>query len=201
MATASIQGIGEVERKELFAAGLRAAVSTGVLIATYYLVPVGARHHVHGIGYDIGVAVRISVAAAIFITVLTLEIRAITRAKHPMLRAGVAMAVVIPLFLLFFAWAYVTMSSSNSGAFVGGPLDKTGGLYFAVTVFATVGFGDITPHTNLARLLVTFQMLADLAVIAVVIRLIIGAAKESTDALGKGVPDDGPTAAEGPPTT
>ena len=36
MATASIQGIGEVERKELFAAGLRAAVSTGVLIATYF---------------------------------------------------------------------------------------------------------------------------------------------------------------------
>ena len=40
-----------------------------------------------------------------------------------------------------------------------------------------MGFGDITPKTDLARLVTTFQMLADLAVIAIVIRLILGAAK------------------------
>jgi hypothetical protein len=39
-----------------------------------------------------------------------------------------------------------------------------------------VGFGDITPKTDLARLVTTVQMLADLAVVAVVIRLILGAA-------------------------
>ena len=42
-------------------------------------------------------------------------------------------------------------------------------------MFSTVGFGDITPKTDVARLVVTVQMLADLAVIAVVIRLIFGA--------------------------
>jgi voltage-gated potassium channel len=49
-------------------------------------------------------------------------------------------------------------------------------LYFTVTVFSTVGFGDITPKTDMARIVAMVQMLADLAVIAVVVRMILGAA-------------------------
>jgi voltage-gated potassium channel len=173
MATSSITGIGEVERKALLVTGLRAALSAGVLIATYYLVPVDHRHHGHGLAYDLGIGMRISVAVVIFITVLALEIRAITKAEHP-------------IFLLFFSWTYLTMSNSDPSAFAGGRMDKTTALYFTVTVFATVGFGDITPLTGLARLLTTFQMLADLAVVVVVIRLILGAARDSTSGRGGG---------------
>ncbi len=181
MATSTITGIGEVERRELLSTGLRAVFSTGVMILAYYLVPVNVRHlNSHGILYDIGAMLRLGVAFAIFIVVVTLEIRAITKAKHPMLRAGVAMAVVIPLFLLFFAWTYLTMSSSNPATF-GHALDRTTALYFTVTVFSTVGFGDVTARTDLARLVVVFQMLADLAVIAVVVRLILGTATRSRD--------------------
>ena len=181
MATSTIAGIGEVERRTLIGNGVRAAFSTGVLILAYYLVPVSVRHPgSHGILYDIGAMLRLGVAFAVFLVVLTLEIRAITRSKHPMLRAGVAMAVVIPLFLLFFAWTYLTMSASNPATF-GRTLDRTTALYFTVTVFSTVGFGDITARTDLARILVMFQMLADLAVIAVVVRLILGAATRSRD--------------------
>jgi hypothetical protein len=78
-----------------------------------------------------------------------------------------------------FAWIYLTMSRSDPAAF-GGPLDRASALYFTVTVFSTVGFGDITPKTDLARLVTTVQMLADLAVVAVVIRLILGAASRGT---------------------
>jgi len=97
-----------------------------------------------------------------------------------MLRAGVAMAVVIPLFLVFFAWIYLNMSASDPGTFgLAAGMSRMTALYFTVTVFSTVGFGDITPHTDLARLVTTIQMLADLAVIAVVVRLILGAATRS----------------------
>ena len=93
-----------------------------------------------------------------------------------MLRAAVALATVLPLFLVLFAWIYLTMSHADPTAF--GPthgLSRASALYFTVTVFSTVGFGDIAPKTDVARLVVTVQMLADLAVIAVVIRLIFGA--------------------------
>jgi len=114
-----------------------------------------------------------------------------------MLRAGVAMAVVIPLFLLFFAWIYLTMSNAEPGAFHGalnGSMDRTTALYFTVTIFSTVGFGDITPYSHLARITTTIQMLADLAVIAIVIRLILGVATRTTaERQGAAEGDSGPT--------
>ena len=185
MATASITGIGEVERKELVGTGLRAGLSTGILLAAYFLVPIGARPHDHNLVHDVAALLRLGVAIAVFIAVLVFEIQGITKAKHPMLRAGVAMAVVIPLFLIFFAWTYLTMSISDPGTF-GGVIgsDRVTALYFTVTVFSTVGFGDVTPHTDLARIITTLQMLADLAVVAVVVRLILGAASRTTEARG-----------------
>ncbi len=181
MATSSIVGIGDVEHRELLATVLRALLSAGVLLAVYFLVPVGHLHTNHSLIRDVGVMARLGVATAVFIAVLLFEIRGIAQAKHPMLRAGVAMAIVIPLFLVFFAWIYLNMSNSDPRTFVGGAMSHMTALYFTVTVFSTVGFGDITPHTDLARLVTTVQMLADLAVIAVVVRLIFGVASRSVE--------------------
>ena len=50
-----------------------------------------------------------------------------------------------------------------------------------VTVFSTVGFGDITPKGDLARILVSIQMLLDLVVIGAVVRLLTNAAKGGRD--------------------
>ena len=54
-------------------------------------------------------------------------------------------------------------------------MTRTNALYFTVTVFATVGFGDITADTEAARLLVTGQMILDLIIIGVGARVIVGA--------------------------
>ena len=60
------------------------------------------------------------------------------------LRAIEALAAAIPLFLLVFAAAYVKLDSTQAQAF-SEPLSRTDALYFTITVFSTVGFGDITP--------------------------------------------------------
>jgi hypothetical protein len=44
-----------------------------------------------------------------------------------------------------------------------------------VTVFAAVGFGDITAKTETARLVVTGQMIADLVIIGIGAKVILGA--------------------------
>ena len=55
------------------------------------------------------------------------------------------------------------------------PLTRTDSLYFTVTVFATVGFGDITATSQTARLIVTVQMILDLIVLGLGIRVFLGA--------------------------
>ena len=143
---------------------IRATGSTAVLLALYYLVPIEHRAHQ-------SVALRLVGGLALFAVVLFFELKAISNSRHPKLRAVSAMAVIIPLFIVVFAWLYLTMSQSAPGAF-GSPLTRTDSLYFTVTVFSTVGFGDITPKSDVARLVATVQMVGDLVVVGVVVRLI-----------------------------
>ena len=64
-----------------------------------------------------------------------------------------------------------------SASHFGGHLSHTDGLYFTVTVFSTVGFGDITAKTETARLVVTEQIIADLIILGVAIQVIVGAVR------------------------
>jgi hypothetical protein len=86
------------------------------------------------------------------------------------------MAIVIPFFVAVFAWIYLTLSWSAPEA-LGGSLTRTEALYFTVTVLSTVGFGDITPKTDVARVIVMIQMVLDFLVLGVVVRLIIDSAR------------------------
>ena len=100
--------------------------------------------------------------------------RAILRSQFPGLRAIEALATSVPLFLLPFASTYVVMATMSASNF-GGRLTHTDGLYFAVTVFSTVGFGDVTAKTQAARLVVTGQMIADLVILGLAVKIILGA--------------------------
>ena len=44
-------------------------------------------------------------------------------------------------------------------------------------MFSTVGFGDITAKTETARLVVTGQMIADLIVLGLALKIIVGAVR------------------------
>ena len=50
-------------------------------------------------------------------------------------------------------------------------------MYFSATAFTTVGFGDITAKTQAARVLVIIQIMLDLVIIGLVVRLVINAVK------------------------
>ena len=90
------------------------------------------------------------------------------------MRAIETLAVAIPLFLLVFASTYLMMANAQAQAFTEPP-SKTNALYF--TVIATVGFGDITPKTEAARVAAMVQVIADLVAVGLVARVIVGAVK------------------------
>ena len=152
---------------------LRATGSTIALVAIYYLLPLD-----HS---STPIAVTTLVIGLVaFIGLIAFQVRSIIRSQFPGLRAIEALATSVPLYLLLFASAYVVMATISRSNF-GGPLTHTDALYFTVTVFSTVGFGDITAKTETARLVVTMQMIADLLVIGVGLRVIVGAVGRSRE--------------------
>jgi ACR3 family arsenite efflux pump ArsB len=150
---------------------LRATGSTVALVAIYYLLPLD--HSSTG-----GAVTILVIGLAVLIGLVALQVRSILRSRLPGLRAIEALATSVPLFLLLFAIVYAVMAAISASNF-GGPLTRTDALYFTVTVFSTVGFGDITAKTEAARLVVTSQMIADLLVIGLGLRVILGAVTRS----------------------
>jgi voltage-gated potassium channel len=130
---------------------------------------------------------RLSVVIALVAAVFLWQIRRITLAELPELRAVEALGIIIAVFLVGFSVIYLSMSRTNPAIFTQ-RLDQTKALYFTISVFSTVGFGDITPRTDPARLVVAAQMLLDLAIIGAVVRLIFNAARSRIAPAGGAAP-------------
>jgi voltage-gated potassium channel len=151
--------------------GLRSAATTAALIAAYYLVPVRAKTHTQQVLWLLA-------ALAVFAAIVAFQIRIILNSPHPWQRAVESVTMAVPLFLIVFARIYLTLSTYTSDAFSSN-LDRTGSLYFTITVFSTVGFGDITPKTDFARVIVSAQMLLDLVLFGAIIKLLLGAVQRN----------------------
>jgi voltage-gated potassium channel len=148
---------------------LRAAGSTVALVVIYFLLPLE--------NASPGTAVTMLVIGlVVLIGLVVFQVRSIATSPFPGLRAVEALGTSVPLFLLLFASTYVVMATTSASNF-GEPLSRTDAIYFTVTVFATVGFGDITAKTEAARLVVTGQMFADLIIIGLGVRVIVGAVR------------------------
>ena len=109
------------------------------------------------------------------------QLRRISQAILPELRSIEGLGVIIAVFLVAFSSTYLGMSHQAATTFTKS-LDHVQALYFTISVFSTVGFGDITPRTDVARLVVSAQMLLDLVVIGAVVRIIFNATRNRVDA-------------------
>ncbi|QFU88938.1 potassium channel family protein [Amycolatopsis sp. YIM 10] len=148
---------------------VRPLVTTALLLTGYYLLPVDrGLSGWHAVGLIAGLCLVIAVVAW--------QARLISHAKHPALQGIQALALSAPLFLLLFANLYHLLSYNLPPSFTE-PLTRTDALYFTVTVFATVGFGDIAPVSQTARVLVTVQMAGNLLVLGAALRVIVTAVR------------------------
>src|ERR1035438_1547086 len=104
------------------------------------------------------------------------QVRTIAGSRYPALKAAQALGLVLPLYLLVFASTYYLMERASAANF-SMPLTRTDALYFTVTVFSTVGFGDIVPRSEVARIVLIVQMLGDLALLGAGARILLGAVR------------------------
>lgn len=106
------------------------------------------------------------------------QLGAVYHARFPTLRAAEALVLAAAMFLALFSMIYVMQSMSDPEAFTE-PLAPFTSYYFALTVLATVGFGDITPVSTAARSVTMVQMALDLVFVAVLIRIVGTAARSA----------------------
>ena len=161
------------KRHETIRTSAAVALAWIILIGGYYAVPFDDRDGTTAV-------LRLIGGLLAFVVLLALQLRSIRNDDLPEQRAIQALGVAIPLFLVAFAAFYLSLSQASGDTF-SEPLDHTDSLYLVVTLFSTVGFGDITPTTQLARIVVSAQMLLDLVVIGAVVRLLLNAIKTGFD--------------------
>ncbi|TYB49621.1 potassium channel family protein [Actinomadura chibensis] len=108
------------------------------------------------------------------------QARAIARARSPRLRAAEALATSVPLFILVFATGYCLLANNDPPGF-NERLTHVDSLYFTITVFSSVGFGDIVPVSQAARGLTTVQMLGDLVFLGLAARVFLEAMRRGLE--------------------
>lgn len=157
------------DRRRVLVALARASANAAALTVLYALLPLEEPVGRATIGW-------LAVGLLAFVVLVVLQLRSILRARHPGLRAIEALGATVPMFVLVFASTYLLLSSGQPRAFTEA-LSHTDALYFTMTVFSTVGFGDIAPQSDAARMVVTAQMVGNLIVLGALARVVVGAVR------------------------
>jgi hypothetical protein len=163
-------------RRVVLGSMLRVLLVTGTLLVVYATAPFDQR-------LDGSIAGQLFLALLALVVVLGLQFRSVSKSPHPTIRGVEAVAVSVPLLVLSFAATYVAMAQADQASFTEG-LNRVDGVYFAVTVLATVGFGDIAPTSETARVIVTLQMIVDLVLVGLIAKVLVGAVRRRREALG-----------------
>ena len=175
--TSPAAALAPAKRRRLIAVALLRSLATAVvLVALYYLLPLDRIH-------SVPLGVLLVIALGDLAGVASWQVRSIISAKHPSIRAIEAPVTTVPVFLLLFAATYFLMAKTSPASFTD-HLTRTDALYFTVTTFSTVGYGDITAVSESARLVVTAQMILDLLLLGLGIRVFIGAVQRDCPQFG-----------------
>ena len=160
-------------RRLVFRAVLRSVLAATVLVVLYYVLPLDRP-------WNTATGIRLLIGLLVFAGVMVWQVRAIAGARYPGLRAAEALGLVLPFYLVLFASTYFLMERASAASFTQ-PLTRTDALYFAVTVFSTVGFGDITPKSEIARVVLMVQMIGDLAVLGAGLQVLLRAVQRGRE--------------------
>jgi voltage-gated potassium channel len=160
-------------RRLIIAVALRTLATSAVLVTLFYILPLDRKTNATILAELVG-------GLTLVVAVLLVQVRSITNHEYPNIRAIEALAFTIPFYLLIFATAYFLMTRAEPTSFTE-VLTRTDALYFTVSVFTTVGFGDIAAKGEAARLVVTAQMLLDLLVVGLVLRVVFNAVKRGQE--------------------
>jgi voltage-gated potassium channel len=158
---------GRPSRRELLVSILRLLLTGALLVTAYYALPLD---HLHGVEN----LVLLLVGGLAVISILAWQARSILRSRYPTMQGLQALLLVTMLWIVLYAAVDYMTGRSQHGAFTQS-LTRTDALYFVVTLFSTVGFGDITPLSETARVLIMVQIFGDLLLLGFGLQVLVKA--------------------------
>jgi voltage-gated potassium channel len=164
---------GTTGRRRLLVSLLRAVVVAVLSFTLYFTLPFDKAS-----AFNTGVALLIGL---VLVTILLAwQARQIAHDPHPRARAVEALVTSFPIAVLVFATTYFLMSEGSPESF-NQPLSRVDSLYFTVSTFATVGFGDVAAVTEAARIIVTIQIVVDLILVGLVVRVFLSSVQSGLE--------------------
>ncbi|GIJ29416.1 hypothetical protein Vqi01_45780 [Micromonospora qiuiae] len=148
----------------------RAWLSCVLLLLTYFVVPLGADPNAARMG--VRIALTLLMAAAVAWLVTGQVRRQLVAGRSGEARSLTHLAVILVAGLLVFALADYVVARAAPAQFAD-LKTRIDALYFAVTTLTTVGYGDVHAQGQLARVLVTVQMVFSIGVIATGVSLVV----------------------------
>ena len=138
--------------------------SAAACLTVYYEVPLPddeAREAVQVVVFGAGLA--------LLCALLVFQVRRQVRAwETPSVRVQSVMGLLLPL-VTFFALVYYLMADQFVGI-----ENRTDALYFAVVTLGTVGYGDVHPTGEAAKIVAMLQIALDLVVVGVLVSIATG---------------------------
>ena len=144
---------------------LRFGASSAGILVVYFIAPLD------GDLAPVMAAVVLLGMLGLLVPLTLHEARRISEVDRPIIHAAHALLTLLTLLIVGFATVHYTIETAYPDELLGLE-SKVDGLYFSTTVATTVGFGDITPTGQVARAVVTVQMIFDLLFIGVAVRIL-----------------------------
>ena len=157
---------------------VRAVLSMVGLLGAYFLAPLNRDFTASSVFTLVG-------ALVLLVVFVTWQARAIVRSPAPGLRTVEALVTSALLFVIAFSASYLLLSNGAPAGF-SERLTHIDALYFTMTVFSSVGFGDIVPRSQAARVLTTVQMAGDLLFVGLAAKVLLEAMRRGVERRERG---------------
>jgi voltage-gated potassium channel len=139
-----------------------------VLVVAYFLIPLEGSLAFRLVFYALGLA--------LVVVIVMRQMRRHLASRDNEVRID-SLALAIVMSVLLFALTYYTVSTAQSGEF-SGLSTRVDALYYSLTVATTTGFGDVSAQSQLARAMVSAQLVFNMLLVATAVPLLTRTVKE-----------------------